>query len=106
MTATEAVARSSADLRSEIARMGGDLDALEGKLILFDDRIAALALSVYRSDPTAAGRMTQCRDLRAKTLEEQQPLRHAKAAAEIELNAALAREKVGRKHSAAAEAEK
>jgi hypothetical protein len=89
---TEPVARSSEELRSEIAQMGADLDALEGKLTLFDDKIADLAVAVYRKDTTAPGRFAQCRELRSRTIDEIAGLRTVRARVEMELSAALERE--------------
>jgi hypothetical protein len=105
MSSTEASARCSADLRAEIGAIAADLDACEGKVILFDQKISELALLVYRKDPTAQGRVVQCRDLKAKVHDEIRLLSDAKAAAEVHLKAALEREEVGRKQAAAVEAE-
>jgi hypothetical protein len=82
----------SSALKAEIAAIDADIDAYRGKVQLFDDRISELSLSTYRKDPTAMGRLVQCRDHKAKALDEITVLNNAKAAAEVELRAAQERE--------------
>jgi hypothetical protein len=101
MSSVEASVRDSADLRAEMAAIAADLDVLNTKVELFDQKAADLALDVYRKDGTAAGRLVQIRDCKTKVIEEQRLLSDAKAACEIELAAALEREELGRKQVAA-----
>jgi hypothetical protein len=106
MPEVEAQERSSADLRAEICVIDAEIETLDGKIVLFDEKITELALSVYRKDPTAAGRVSQVRGCISKAQDEIRILRDAKAAIGVEVAEAEHREDMERRKVEAAEQER
>ena len=98
--------RSSSDLRQEMAALDVRLSELDGKSSDQDAKIRALALAVVRNDPTAPGRVAQCRERKAKIAEEVGLLQDAKVSLTGELEEALAREERERLCAAADEQER
>jgi hypothetical protein len=89
---SEALPRSSADLRAELAALDLNLERLDGRRVSCDVQVQGLALLAHRGDAGAVKKIGECRSAKAAIACEAELTLAARTALTVELRAAIERE--------------